>query len=129
MLQQIEFRIFFNDCVFLHSMGKSSSYTSWAKVLAVIGAVLAVIGIAMTYTTDLMKILLNTLAILCSIVIIMQTRKGKTRSGFCFVWWQLLVFLCLQVILISYGAGFSELAVLGIALEAIADILLILRDL
>ncbi|SRR6056297_497586 len=109
-------------------MGKSS-YTKWAKLLAVIGAVLSVIGIAMTYTTVLMRIVYNTLAILCAIVILLQVQKGKKKGGLRFVWWQVLIFVCLQVILISYGAGFTEAAVAGIALQAIADILLILRDL
>ncbi len=106
-----------------------SDYSKIAKLLAVIGSVLAIIGIVMSFTADALAIVMNILGILCSIVIFMQVGLIKKKIKLKFVWWQLLIVVCVQAILMSYGGSFGELGIAGVVLEAIACILLIIKQL
>ncbi len=110
-------------------MGKKSDYTQWARILSIIGGALALIGIILSFSNDVVEVILDILAVFCTIVIFLMLGKTKKKNGLKFVWWQLLIVVIVQAILLANAGALHEIAIVGLVLEIIAVILLMLRDL
>ena len=114
-----------------------SSYSSIARVLAIIGAIVAIVGFVYSMVqfiissppmSELIKILWYVLGILISIFILIQAGMIKSRKiNIPFNWWMLLIFVCLQAVMIALESIYISIAGLGLLLEIVAVILLLIN--
>ena len=125
---------------------KSSYSERWdiARVLALLGAVCGIVGYTFSVYNnvlvgDIAGILLSLVCVIISILILIQVRLVRSsKLDIPFNWWLLLIFVCLQAIIIngigvfSAATGLNNLAGiagLGLLLEVIAVILLLINAL
>ena len=115
---------------------KNKNYGA-ARTLAVLGAIIAiagfiwglitVIGTGGSLETLFLNIAIQIIGIIVSIFVLISTgfiRKDK-RSHIPFNWWMLLIFVCIQAWMTSFG-DLVSLSSLGIILEIIAVIIMLI---
>ena len=118
-------------------MTKKNSNIGAARTLAVLGALIAiagfiwglitVVGQGGNFETIFLNIITQIVGILVSLIVLISTgviRKDK-RSRVPFNWYMLLIFVCIQAWMTSFGTLLS-LSSLGIILEIIAVILMLI---
>jgi len=112
---------------------KSQSKQRWdiARVLTLLGALLALVGFAIGLVQSAMvqewiSILYQFIGIVISILVLIQVEIVKTKIDVPFKWWMLLIFVCIQAAMAGLTAYYS-LAGLGVLLEVIAVILLLIN--
>ncbi len=115
---------------------KNKNYGA-ARTLAVLGAIIAIAGFIWGLITVLgsggnfeaifINIVTQVVGILVSIFVLISTgfiRKDK-KSHVPFNWWMLLIFVCIQAWMTTFG-GLLSLSSLGIIVEIIAVIILLI---
>jgi len=118
-------------------MTKKNSNIGAARTLAVLGALIAiagfiwglitVVGQGGNFETIFLNIITQIVGILVSLIVLISTgviRKDK-RSRVPFNWYMLLIFVCIQAWMTSFGTLLS-LSSLGIILEIIAVIIMLI---
>ena len=118
-------------------MTKKNSNYGAARTLAVLGALIAIAGFiwglitvvstAGSFESIFLNIVTQLVGILVSLIVLISTgviRKDK-KSRVPFNWWMLLIFVCIQAWMTSFGTLLS-LSSLGLILEIIAVILLLI---
>ena len=123
---------------------RSSSHERWdiARVLTLLGAVCGLVGYGFSLFNSIIAlnitgILLALLCIIISILILIQVRLvSSSKLDIPFNWWLLLIFVCIQAIIINSigvfaaATGMNDLAGiagLGLLLEVIAVVLLLIN--
>ncbi|WP_371802559.1 hypothetical protein [Candidatus Lokiarchaeum ossiferum] len=114
---------------------KSQSKERWdvARILALIGALLALAGFAIGIYTSAsnqawLDVLYQLIGIVISILVLIQVEIVKTKFDVPFKWWMLLIFVCVQAAMAGITV-YMNLAGLGVLLEVVAVILLLINAL
>lgn len=114
---------------------KSQSKQRWdvARILALIGALLALAGFALgIYTSassqNWLGVLYQFIGIVISIMVLIQVEIVKTKLDVPFKWWMLLIFVCVQAAMVGV-TDITSLAGIGVLLEVVAVILLLINAL
>ena len=118
-------------------MTKKNKNYGAARTLAVLGGLIAIAGFVWGLITVIssggnfesifLNIVTQIVGILVSLIVLVSTgfiRKDK-KSRVPFNWWMLLIFVCIQAWMTSFGVLLS-LSSLGIILEIIAVIILLI---
>ena len=109
---------------------KSSERMNFARVLAGLGAIIAMVGFVIgsyeaILANDIVGILLQLVGAIVSILVLIQTGFIKKWRKIPFKWWMLLTFVIVQVLLNDY-TNLVGLTGLGILLEVIAVLLILI---
>ena len=116
---------------------KSSSRQRWsiARVLAVLGGIVALAGFAYGFFLNIIDLnvlglVWQALGMVISIFVLIQTQIMKSKIDIPFNWWMLLILVSLQAILTSelgQSMSFVSITGLGLLLEVIAVLLLLVN--
>jgi hypothetical protein len=111
----------------------NTKYSSIARTLTLIGAVIAIIGYAISIISiiesfNLLVFAIGVIGIIISILILISVGSVKSNTKIPFTWWMLLIWVIVQALIINYTGSnnFYSLTGVGVLFEAIAMILLLI---
>lgn len=111
----------------------NTKYSSIARTLTLIGAVIAIIGYIISLISaispfNLLAIAIGIIGVIISVLILSSIGSVKTKSKLPFTWWMLLIWVIVQALIINYigSNNFFSLTGVGVLFEAIAMVLLLI---